>query len=154
MNRLPRLKRLALWMNGERVGTWSILQGKDQLAYDPNWLQSPQARPLSLTLPFTPGNQPHQGERVGAWFDNLLPDSPALRERIAARFKARGKGAFDLLAEVGRDSVGAISLLPEGIQPEDVKTIQAQPMTDADIAQLLRNTASKQPRSRAHRTFS
>jgi len=132
-------------MNGERVGIWSVLQGKDQLEYEDSWLHSPQARPLSLTLPFTPGNQPHRGELVGAWFDNLLPDSPRLRERIAARFKTKGKSAFDLLAEVGRDSVGAIRLLPEGFEAEDVRAIHAQPMTDAEIAQLLRNTASTQP---------
>jgi serine/threonine-protein kinase HipA len=132
-------------MNGERVGIWSVLQGKDQLEYEDSWLQSPQARPLSLTLPFTPGNQPHRGELVGAWFDNLLPDSPRLRERIAARFKTKGKSAFDLLAEVGRDSVGAICLLPEGFEAEDVRAIHAQPMTDVEIAQLLRNTASTQP---------
>lgn len=123
MSRSTGMQRLVLWMNGERVGTWSISQGKDQLKYEDSWLQSPQARPLSLTLPFTPGNQPHRGELVGAWFDNLLPDSPRLRERIAARFKTKGRSAFDLLAEVGRDSVGAIRLLPEGFEAEDVKII-------------------------------
>jgi len=139
------MRRLVLWMNGEKVGTWSVFQGKDQLTYEDSWLQSPQARPLSLTLPFTPGNQPHRGELVGAWFDNLLPDSPRLRARIAARFKTKGKSAFDLLAEVGRDSVGAIRLLPEGFEGEDVKKIQAQPMSDAEIAQLLRITTNIQP---------
>lgn len=145
MSRSTSMRRLVLWMNGERVGTWSVIQGKDQLEYEDSWLQSPQARPLSLTLPFTPGNQPHRGELVGAWFDNLLPDSLRLRERIAKRFKTKGKSAFDLLAEVGRDSVGAIRLLPEGFEVEDVKNIQAQPMSDAEIAQLLRTTASMQP---------
>lgn len=145
MSRSTSMRRLVLWMNGERVGTWSVIQGKDQLEYEDSWLQSPQARPLSLTLPFTPGNQPHRGELVGAWFDNLLPDSLRLRERIATRFKTKGKSAFDLLAEVGRDSVGAIRLLPEGFEVEDVKNIQAQPMSDAEIAQLLRTTASMQP---------
>lgn len=139
------MRRLVLWMNGEKVGTWSVIQGKDQLEYEDSWLQSPQARPLSLTLPFTPGNQPHRGELVGAWFDNLLPDSLRLRERIATRFKTKGKGAFDLLAEVGRDIMGAIRLLPEGFEVEDVKNIQAQPMSDAEIAKLLRITASMQP---------
>ncbi len=144
MSRSTSMRRLVLWMNGERVGTWSVIQGKDQLEYEESWLQSPHARPLSLTLPFTPGNQPHRGELVGAWFDNLLPDSPRLRERIATRFKTKGKSAFDLLAEVGRDSVGAIRLLPEGFEVEDVKTIQAQPISDHEIAQLLRNTGSIQ----------
>lgn len=145
MGRSASVRRLAVWMNGERVGTWSVSQGKDQLQYEDSWLQSPQARPLSLTLPFTPGNQPHRGSMVGAWFDNLLPDSPRLRERIAVRFKTQGQGAFELLAEVGRDSVGAIRLLPEDVAADDVKHIDAQPMSEADVAQLLRNTTGLQP---------
>lgn len=145
MGRSSSVRRLVLWMNGERVGTWSVSQGKDQLQYEDSWLQSPQARPLSLTLPFTPGNQPHRGGLVGAWFDNLLPDSPRLRERIAARFKTKGQGAFDLLAEVGRDSVGAIRLLPEDGVAQEVKTIEAQPMSEAEIARLLRQTTRLQP---------
>lgn len=139
------MKRLVLWMNGERVGTWTVAPGKDQLQYDDSWLQSPQARPLSLTLPFTPGNQPHRGEQVGAWFDNLLPDSQRLRDRIATRFKTKGKSTFDLLAEVGRDSVGAIRLLPEDHAADDVQTIAAQAMSEAEVAQLLRSTASTGP---------
>lgn len=139
------MRRLAVWMNGERVGTWTIAQGKDQLQYDDSWLQSPQARPLSLTLPFTPGNQPHRGAHVGAWFDNLLPDSQGLRDRIAARFKTKGKSSFELLAEVGRDSVGAIRLLPQDHAPDNVQTIDAQAMSEAEVAQVLRNTASTSP---------
>lgn len=144
--RPARVQRLALWMNGERVGTWSITQGRHELQYADSWLQSPQARPLSLTLPFTPGNQPHRGEQVGAWFDNLLPDSPRLRDRIAARFNTRSQSAFDLLTEVGRDSVGALRFLPEGVSStEDVKTILAQVMGESDVAKLLRSFAHPQP---------
>ena len=139
------MKSLAVWMNGERVGTWTALQGKDQLQYDDSWLQSPQARPLSLTLAFTPGNQPHMGTHVGAWFDNLLPDSQRLRDRIATRFKTKGKSTFDLLAEVGRDSVGAIRLLPEDHEPDNIQTIEAQAMREAEVAQLIRSTTSNLP---------
>lgn len=138
------MNQLVLWMNGEKVGTWSVSQGRQQLQYEDSWLQSPQARPLSLTLPFTPGNQPHRGDMVAAWFDNLLPDSLSLRERIATRFKTKGQSTFDLLAEVGRDSVGAIRLLPESHAPSDNKTLEAQPLAEAEIAQLLTSVSSAQ----------
>ena len=149
VRRTSRAHRLALWMNGERVGTWSMVQGKDHLQYEDDWLQSVHARPLSLTLPFTPGNQPHKGAVVGAWFDNLLPDSNELRQRIASRFKTKGQSTFELLAEVGRDSVGAIRLLPEGAEVDDVKVINAQAMSEADVAQLLRNATATAPMSLA-----
>lgn len=47
---------------------------------------------------------------VGYYFDNLLPDSQGIRERIQARFGTRSVGTFDLLEAIGRDCVGAIQL--------------------------------------------
>jgi hypothetical protein len=38
MGRRSRTRRLALWMNGERVGTWERSHGIDGLRYDPAWL--------------------------------------------------------------------------------------------------------------------
>lgn len=101
-------------------------------------------------MPFTPGNQPHRGEQVGAWFDNLLPDSQRLRDRIAARFKTKRKSTFDLLAEVGLDSVGAIRMLPENHAPDDVQTLNAQAMSEAEVAQMLRSTAGMGPGDAQH----
>ena len=37
-------------------------------------------------LPFTPGNQKLRGEKVTYFFDNLLPDSRDIRERLARKF--------------------------------------------------------------------
>lgn len=64
----------------------------------------PRARPLSLSLPLQYGNI--TADAVYHYFDNLLPDSPQVRDRIVRRYQARSKQPFDLLAEVGRDSVG------------------------------------------------
>lgn len=102
-----QVKKLAIWMNGLLVGDWSQVRGKDQLAYHEDWINSEPGRPLSLSLPFTPGNQPLGGDIVRSWFDNLLPDSDAIRRRLAARHKASSSDAFDLLTAIGRDCVGA-----------------------------------------------
>ena len=85
-------KALGLWMNGHFVGTWSLEAGGDVLQYDSQWVQSPQRRPLSLSLPFTPGNRPHKGNAVRFYFENLLPDSKDIRERVARRYQV---GATD-----------------------------------------------------------
>lgn len=45
--------------------------------------------------------------------DNLLPDSPIVRDRIVKRYHAKSRQPFDLLSEIGRDSVGAVTLIPE-----------------------------------------
>ena len=64
-------KSLGLWMNGHFVGTWSLEPGGDVLQYDNEWVASPLRRPLSLSLPFTPGNRPHKGDVVRFYFENL-----------------------------------------------------------------------------------
>ena len=130
---------LDVWMNGEFVGEWSLgPTGTPAFRYDPAWPESPRARPLSLSLPMLPGNAPHQGAAVAAWFDNLLPDSRDIRERLAQRFHTRSTRAFDLLAAIGRDCVGAVQLLPAGSPPPEVRHIDAEPMDDAAVAYLLR----------------
>ncbi|MFT4246553.1 MAG: type II toxin-antitoxin system HipA family toxin [Pseudomonas sp.] len=130
-------------MNGEFVGTWHIASdGEDVLEYAPIWKASPQGRPLSLSLPFTPGTPHLRGPEVTAYFENLLPDSRDIRERVARRYRARSTRAFDLLAQVGRDCVGALQILPDGVSPTGVTTVDATPMSEADVAALLRGTVS------------
>ena len=104
---------LTTWMNNVRVGTLTRqANGAHSFRYDDEWLRSPRARPLSLSLPLQYGNI--TADAVYHYFDNLLPDSPQVRDRIVRRYQARSKQPFDLLAEVGRDSVGAVTLLPPG----------------------------------------
>ena len=52
-------------------------------------------------------------DAVFNFFDNLLPDSPIVRDRIVKRYHAKSRQPFDLLSEIGRDSVGAVTLIPE-----------------------------------------
>lgn len=131
-------------MNGEFVGTWHIASdGEDVLEYASSWKASPQGRPLSLSLPFAPGTPHLRGPEVTAYFENLLPDSRDIRERVARRYRARSTRAFDLLAQVGRDCVGAVQILPDGVSPTGVTTVDATPMSAADVAALLRGTVSQ-----------
>ena len=111
----PRKDRLDLWMNGIRVGYWEVRRGVGHLVYLPEWVDDEQGRPLSLSLPFTPGNQPHQGAVVTDYFDNLLPDSPTIRRRIARRYRLRSTDPFELLASIGRDCVGFPTDVAEAI---------------------------------------
>lgn len=134
-----RRQKLVIWANGLRVGLWQLLPGgDDQLTYDPQWLASPQGRPLSLSLPFTLDHAPLRGMAVRAFFDNLLPDSDVIRRRLQSRFHTVDTAAFALLEAVGRDCVGATQLLPSGVEPSDIATIDARPLNDAQVAEHLR----------------
>jgi serine/threonine-protein kinase HipA len=130
-------------MNGAFVGTWSQSpQGQHTLQYDAAWTQAEQGRPLSLSLPFQPGNPPHRGDAVRHYFDNLLPDSRDIRERLARRFHTGSTAAFELLAEVGRDCVGALEILPVGVRTAGIATPTADALTEAQVAQVLRGTTT------------
>ena len=99
-------------MNNQRVGELTKLaNGAHTFKYAPEWLASRYARPLSLSLPLQRGNI--TSDAVFNFFDNLLPDSPIVRDRIVKRYHAKSRQPFDLLSEIGRDSVGAVTLLPE-----------------------------------------
>lgn len=133
----PSMSRaLWVWMNGERVGTWITRPGKsDEFGYADEWLASEDARPISLSMPLRPTQ--YKGEVVSAYFDNLLPDSRRIRLRIQRRFGTSSTSAFDLLAEIGRDCVGAIQLLPADEPAPHVKKIDGIPITPKQVERLL-----------------
>lgn len=138
MGRPSNTRRLALWANGEHVGTWTRpARGVEELQYDERWLTAPYGRPLSLSLPFLPGNAPLRGEPVAHWFDNLLPDADSIRQRIARQFSTGSHDTFALLAAIGRDCVGAVQLLPEDESPDDAQPTDADPLDDANIEDIL-----------------
>ena len=130
-------------MNGVRVGTWSLpARGPQEFSYDEAWLRSNQFRPLSLSLPAGLGATSLKGSAVESWFDNLLPDSDAIRRRAQTRFQAASIGAFDLLAAIGRDCAGAVQLLPPDQEPSGINRIEASPLSDQEIGQRLRGTTA------------
>jgi serine/threonine-protein kinase HipA len=137
---------LNVWMNGQTVGVWyAARNGVPAFRYDAAWIRSPQARALSLSLPITAGNSEHRDNVVANYFDNLLPDSANIRRRLSAHFKTKSTAAFDLLAAIGRDCVGAVQLLPETMQPEGWNRIESEPLTDDAIERILHATAADMP---------
>jgi serine/threonine-protein kinase HipA len=138
MGRKSHSRTLGVWMNGEFVGRWTLKgNGTSEFIYEETWLVSERRRPISLSMPLRPAAEPYRGPVVNDFFDNLLPDTKKIRERIQSRFHAASIKAFDLLEHIGRDCVGALQLLPDGVQPSDIHRIQGAAMTEADIERLL-----------------
>lgn len=128
---------LFIYMNGFEVGEYSQHRsGAQEFIYCNSWLERRGAIPLSLSLPLT--DKHHKGDIVYNYFDNLLPDSMDIRNRIQARFGAKTNQAFDLLSYIGRDCVGAIQLISERAEV-DVKKIEGTVLSAHDIANELRN---------------
>ena len=121
-------------LNGIKVGTLS----KDKNAglhfsYTEQWMERPGARPISLSLPIT--KQKYSGDVVYNFFDNLLPDSSDIRNKIQARFNVGSGHSFNLLAAIGNDCVGAIQLSSK--QPASVNKICYNVLSAQKIEKLL-----------------
>jgi len=107
MARKARITKLFVYMNGLHVGALTRQSSGELIFnYGDNWLQQKDARPISLSMPLT--EVPYKGEVVTNYFDNLLPDSDLIRERIQARFGINSKKCLELLAYIGADCVGAL----------------------------------------------
>lgn len=130
------MSTLAVWMNGELVGHWTLTRGSSTLTYAASWLQSPKRRSLSLSLPIT-GAREVRGQVVANFFDNLLPDNDRIRARLARRFRTRDAEAFTLLEAIGRDCVGAVQLLPEGMAPVGWDRVEYAPLRPTQVRQWL-----------------
>jgi serine/threonine-protein kinase HipA len=132
---------LAVWMNGQRVGTWST--GKSKVSafnYDAAWTNSEFFRALSLSIPLT-NDLEVRGPSVTYYFDNLLPDNADIRKRIGTRFKVR-TDAFELLTAIGRDCVGAVQLLPTDAVPVGWDRINVAALSEAQVATHLRSVVA------------
>ncbi len=137
---------LNLWMNGDFVGRWwSGRAGEARLEYASEWQANPRGRPISLSLPFTADPRALRGKVVDQWFDNLLPDSEAIRARLAARHRVDGRDAHALLGAIGRDCVGALQLAADGEDPGRVDTITSRPLTPEQVALRLLAVPSARP---------
>jgi serine/threonine-protein kinase HipA len=129
---------LAVWMNGMRVGVWFWTRtGTPGFRYDGAWVASPQARPLSLSLPIPAGGSDVTGPKVENFFDNLLPESNRVRERIRRRFNVASNSAADMLAAIGRDCVGAVQILRDGDDPAPFDRIESRALTEAEVARII-----------------
>lgn len=150
----PRVPALDIWMNDLHVGRWERSRaGVDRLIYERAWMETPEGRPLSLSLPWTGVDVkghviPLVSPAVGAYFENLLPDNERILRRLRERYGAASTSAFDMLATIGRDCAGAVQLVPAGQSPGDVRRIDAEPIDDAAVAQLLRDTTVSGPLGR------
>lgn len=113
-----------------------------ELHYDADWVAADMGRPLSLSLPFNLQNLPLKSEKVANYFDNLLPDSDAIRRRIAERFRTGSIDPFELLRVIGRDCIGAVQILDEDKVPKGFDRVEGVSLSEEDIERHLIETVS------------
>jgi serine/threonine-protein kinase HipA len=140
---MPRARKepLNVFLNSRLVGQLQReASGAVSFRYDRSWLDWEFVMPVSLSLPLR--TQAYSGAPVIAVFDNLLPDSDALRRSIAARTRAEGVDAYSLLSAIGHDCVGALQFLPAGVEPGPAGAVEGDPINDEEIAAIVGNLAA------------
>ena len=109
------MNALELWIEGEHVGLLEVDAGIWQLHYADSWCSAGESFPLSPNLPLQlePLIDADDRRTVRWFFDNLLPEG-AIREALAAHARLSEADSFGLLSRYGRESAGAITLVPPG----------------------------------------
>ncbi len=129
---------LNVYLNSRLVGRLErATSGAISFQYDRDWLGWEHAMPVSLSLLLR--DAPYLGAPVIAVFDNLLPDNPGIRQRLAEKTGADGTDAYSMLAAVGRDCAGALQFLPDGVDPGKAGEVKGRKISEHDIEGIIAN---------------
>jgi len=130
---------LTAFAEGLAMGT--VIHGKGgrlTFLYSDEWLASPRAYPLSVSLPLAPGQQ---GQRkIESFLWGLLPDNEIVLGQWARKFHVSPRNVFGLISNVGEDCAGAVQF----VRPDRLDAVRAgaepeiQWLNEAGVAERLR----------------
>ena len=127
---------LNVFINARPVGQLrKETSGAIDFQYDESWLTWEHTFPISSSLPLREDR--YTGDRVLIVLDNLLPDQREVRQRLAERMGSEGEDAYSLLSVIGRDCVGALQLLPDGVDPGAAGEVKGEIATEKRVSDLL-----------------
>ena len=115
---------LGVWLLGERAGTLWLESGGLRFRYDTHWLEHSGVMALSQSLPLQV--RAFDDQVCRPFFAGLLPEGE-LRRRIAQQCQLSQANDFGLLAAIGGDCAGAVSLTPEDQAPEPAEVEWLEP---------------------------
>ncbi|MET0116819.1 MAG: HipA domain-containing protein [Sedimenticola sp.] len=134
--------RLEAWVGERRMGTLSYHDDTGLFAFEyaPEWISSGAAFPLSPALPLQRaenlGDERHSVS-VRRFFENLLPEGKPLDDAVAAHHLSKSN-LYGLLLVLGKESTGAITLLPEETQPDQVPDTRRE-ITLTELSERIQN---------------
>jgi serine/threonine-protein kinase HipA len=104
-------ERLSVYLHNSLAGyLWLSDTNRYSFQYDPDYLEDPEAIPLSLSLPMR--EAPYTNDTARPFFSNLLPEGE-VRSLIAKIKQISEHNDFKLLEAIGGECAGAVSILPE-----------------------------------------
>jgi serine/threonine-protein kinase HipA len=133
---------LNVYLHSDLVGRLERLPGAELgFAYEPIWVATTgSSTPLSLSLPL-------RKERFGdaecrPFFSGLLPEGEFLKA-IARAFHVSAGNPFSVLAEIGGECAGAVSLASPGMEPPFAAAPPPRWLGDSEMGELLADLPSR-----------
>jgi len=103
-------KKALVYYNGAKAGLLRKNATGYVFEYDAAYVLTPGARPVSLAMPLNKGR--FEGKELFPFFEGLLPEGWLLNITSKA-LKIDKDDKFELLLHIGKDTIGAISIIPE-----------------------------------------
>jgi serine/threonine-protein kinase HipA len=114
------MTELVTLLDGKEIGrVHNDARGRLTFVYDDEWRNSPEAYPLSLSMPIV--SKEHGRSVVEAFLWGLLPDNEQVLARWAAKFQVSARNVFALISHVGEDCAGAVQF----VTPERLEAIRS-----------------------------
>ncbi|MDO8728583.1 MAG: HipA domain-containing protein [bacterium] len=138
---LPKTNELIIWIENIRVGALEVNElGQFRLNYESAWVASPTGYPISPTLPLAGSEDSAEihSAKVRFFFSNLLPEGKSLDEAVLANGLSKSN-VFGLLHALGKESAGALMLLPPSQHPETLTSdSDLREITNAELSERIR----------------
>ncbi len=103
-------KNAKVFYNGVLTALLSETDEGYLLQYDEQYLQQPDSKPISLTLPKQ--LEPYSSKVLFPFFDGLIPEGWLL-DIAVNHWKVKANDRFALLLTTCRDTIGAVTVEPE-----------------------------------------
>lgn len=112
-----------------------------EFQYLETWLNYKDSFPLSLTLPLQ--KEPYFNDIARPFFENILPESD-MRKMIAHEFGISEKNIFGMLAAIGGDCAGAVSLTLDNPSLDiEHPTLDYIPITEQELENIITQLPSR-----------
>lgn len=103
-------RRGKVQLHNEFVGVIEQKEDEFIFTYNPEYLETKNPAPVSVTLPVRP--EPYRSKTMIPFFDGLIPEGWLL-DISAKTWKVAANDRMGLLLTVCRDCIGAVSILGE-----------------------------------------
>jgi serine/threonine-protein kinase HipA len=107
---------LSVISEGKLVGRITCAANRLKFRYESSWRESPDAYPLSLSMPLVVEEHPHKA--IDCFLRGLLPDNSQVLDQWGKRFHVSPKNPFKLIGHVGEDCAGALQFIPRSREEE------------------------------------